>query len=161
MSKTTRTLSGAAKNSFLKGVVKSALGEDHQARERLMAELTAAIASLRVRVEAERGRKTKAAGQRAQPQPATARTPEQSPVEAAPAEPFDPYSPNVIVVIRTRGRDAALAALASITTEQNLRLLAREQQLGLPKDPMSLPEIRDAIVAAGERRIANRLAAGR
>lgn len=159
MSKTTRTLSGAAKNSFLKGVVKSALGDDHDARDRLMAELTAAIASLRVRVEAERGRKRQTA---AQPSAAPA-SPNLEPAATPPSssKPFDPYSPNVIVVIRTRGRDAALTELTSIATEQNLRLLAREQQLGIPKDTMSLSEIRDAIIAAAERRIANRLAAGR
>lgn len=78
---------------------------------------------------------------------------------ASPATPFDPYSPNVIVVIRTRGRDAVLAELHDIEDIECLRLLAREQQLGIAPDLDSPGDIRLAIVAAAERRIANRRAA--
>lgn len=162
MSKSTRAISGAAKNTFLDGIVRSALGDDHAARERLLEELTAAVSSLRIRVEAERGRK------------ATTRTVTLSPPPAAPPgaaagygttapdldADFDPYTPNVIVVLRTRGRDATLAALAAVTSERHLRLLAHEQQLGVPEGRVSLTDLRQAIVAAAERRIANRLAAG-
>lgn len=75
------------------------------------------------------------------------------------AEPFDPYSPNVIVVFRTRGRDAALEELHSIDDIERLRLLAREQQLGISSDLVDPTSIRQAIVAAAERRITNRRAA--
>ncbi len=156
MSKSTRTISGAAKNTFLDGIVRSALGEDHDARERLLAELTAAVASLRIRIEAEKGRsRTKTVTLKAPSGPA--------PFEASSVDDdgFDPYTPNVIVVVRTNGRDAALAALALITDERHLRLLAHEQQLGIPDGPLTLTDIRLAIVAAAERRVANRLAAGR
>jgi hypothetical protein len=74
-------------------------------------------------------------------------------------ESFDPYSPNVIVVFRTRGRDAALAELHSIENVDCLRLLAREQQLGIASDLDDPSAIRQAIVAAAERRVANRRAA--
>ena len=79
---------------------------------------------------------------------------------ASPAPPvFDPYSPNVVVVFRTRGRDAVLAALHDIDDVTCLRLLAREQQLGIAGDLDDASAIRQAIVAAAERRIANRRAA--
>lgn len=158
MSKNTRSLSGAAKNTFLDGIVRSALGEDHAARERLLQELTAAVASLRVRVEAERGRKAK----KARVTEADLELPApRAPAGAQIAGDFDPYTPNVIVVLRTKGRDAALAALDAIGREDHLRLLSHEQQLGVPPEARTAADIRMAIVAAAERRIANRRAAGR
>lgn len=159
MTKSTRTLSGAAKNTFLDGIVRSALGDDHAARERLMQELMVAVASLRIRIDAERA--LHKAGEPIEPQLGIADDEPEALSEAPSAAPFDPYSPNVIVLLRTKGRDAALTALATITDAQNLRLLAHEQQLGVPQDPLPLIELRTAIVAAAERRIANRQAAGR
>ena len=75
------------------------------------------------------------------------------------ARPFDPFSPNVIVVVRKSGRDAALAAIGSIDSVDHLRLLAREQRLAVPADLSSAVELRTEIVAAAERRITNRIAA--
>lgn len=181
MTKATRALSGAAKDGFLEDVVESALGEDHEARERLLKLLTAAIASLRVRVETERGRRAISdwtdrvlnlaevaapAGVLAEPadasSTATAQQPTPVAMSAASDRPaFDPYDPNVIVVVRTKGREAALTALTLIARESDLRLLAHEQQLGIPADAVDLSAIRHAIVSAAERRIANRRAAGR
>lgn len=159
MSKNTRALSGAAKNTFLDGIVRSALGEDHAARDRLLLELTAAVASLRVRVEAERGRKGKKS--RSSEVEVTLPPPaDQAYSELVPGD-FDPFSPNVIVVVRTKGRDAALAALASITREDQLRQLSHEQQLSIPAEVRTAADMRTAIVEAAERRIANRRAAGR
>jgi hypothetical protein len=180
MTKSTRALSGAAKDTFLEGMVRSALGEDSDARDRLLKELTQAIASLRVRVEAERGRRAisdwtervlsiaEEAAPAAPAAPAALRVVQETIVATEEAEPpsapsqatFDPYDPNVIVVVRTKGREAALKALAQISHESDLRLLAHEQQLGVPADASGLPAIRDAIVTAAERRIANRRAAG-
>lgn len=186
MTKSTRVLSGTAKNVFLEGVVRSAVGDDHEARERLLKDLTEAIASLRVRIDAERGRRAisdwtervlSIAETAAPDEGPEASASSASPIDALPATvppdlvvddstgefgeaAFDPYDPNVIVVLRTKGREAALQALSNIAQEANLRLLAREQQLGIPGDASSLSAIRDAIVTAAERRIANRRAAG-
>ena len=146
MSKPARALSGAAKNAYIAKVVKSALGEDHVARDEVARQLAAAIASLRVPVEAAR---------------AEAAADVVIEADAGGEEAFDPFTPNVIVVLRTKGREAVLAALEGIERENQLRLLAHEQQLGLPEEAVSAPAIRDAIVAAAERRIANRRAAAR
>jgi hypothetical protein len=52
-----------------------------------------------------------------------------------------------------------LEELTSIDDVASLRLLAREQQLGIANDLDEAADIRLAIVAAAERRIANRRAA--
>lgn len=88
-------------------------------------------------------------------------------VEAEPAitiapeivEPFDPFGINVIVVLRTAGKDAALEALNQVADTENLRLLAREQRLSVDEDLATTEALSAAIVAAAERRIANRRAA--
>jgi hypothetical protein len=93
-------------------------------------------------------------------EPDTQNTAENTPrATATEGAPFDPYSPNVIVVFRTLGRDAALAELHAIEDVECLRLLAREQRLGIASDLADAADIRHAIVAAAERRIANRRAA--
>jgi hypothetical protein len=65
------------------------------------------------------------------------------------------------VVLRRSGRDAVLAALDAIESLHDLRLLAREQRLSVGANLSSAAELRAAIVAAAERRIANRLSASR
>ena len=72
---------------------------------------------------------------------------------------FDPFSPNVVVVVRKDGREAALTSLAAIERPEQLKRLAREQQLGIDPALADSADIRAAIVAAAERRIANRRAA--
>lgn len=164
MTKTTRALSGAAKNAFLDGVVRSALGEDHAAHERLMQELTAAVASLRVRVEAERAAAidtASAQATRAENDPEAEPESADDSIARADTPPFDPFSPNVIVLLRREGRDAAVSALMAIGHEDRLRLLAKEQQLSLPTETLPASALCEAIVSAAERRIANRWAAGR
>jgi hypothetical protein len=81
------------------------------------------------------------------------------PVAEPAAQPFDPFSPNIVVVVRKSGRDAALAALSAIDNTDDLRLLAREQRLSVQVELCSADELRAAIVTAAERRIANRMAA--
>lgn len=139
MAKRVQSLTGDAKDAFLERTAGSAGSAE------ALGALKRDVTRLWVRVEAL------AADAAGEMQPTE---------EAAPADDgFDPYTPNVIVVIRTKGRDAALAALAGITAPAQLRLLAREQQLGIEAELSAADEIRQAIVAAAERRIANRRAA--
>jgi len=162
MARTRRLLSGAAKDAFLKRMLDAEPGLDDETRERLTRTLQSSIAL----VARRHGELPIQA-----PEEANTVLEEDSPSEAAEhdlaeaatvapdVEPFDPYSPNVIVVFRTRGRDAALAELHTIEDVECLRLLAREQQLGIASDLADAADIRQAIVAAAERRIANRRAA--
>lgn len=143
MAKKTKALSGASQDAYFRRVLKTHLELKVEDRDRLVGKLREDIAQLRLRTHASINPKTL---------PST-------PPPAAPAPPFDPFSPNVIVVVRTSGRDAALAALGGIDSIDNLRLLAREQRLTVSADLSSVEELRAAIVTAAERRVANRIAA--
>jgi hypothetical protein len=172
MAKSIRTLSGAAKDAYLVRTLAAEDGIDREARTRLAARLQDEIALVALRQSASHlaKAKTPARSRPAVPAATTAAPDPAPPVEEdalaalplapeVPSPSFDPYSPNVIVVIRTRGREAVLAELHSIDDVECLRLLAREQQLGIAGDLADAADIRHAIVAAAERRIANRRAA--
>jgi len=146
MAKKTKALSGASQDAYFRRVLKANPNLSAEDRERLVGHLRRDIAQLRLRTQARTSTEA--------PLP-----PVCSPIPAAVASTFDPFSPNVIVVIRKSGRDAALAALAGIDSADQLRLLAREQRLVVPADVSSTQELRAAIVTAAERRIANRMAA--
>jgi hypothetical protein len=146
MTKKTKALSGASQDAYFRRVFKANPNLPHEDRERLVGRLRQDIAQVRLRRHAR-------ANIEATPRQASL------PAPAAATSSFDPYSPNVIVVVRKSGREAALAALVGIDSADHLRLLAREQRLAVPADVRSAQELRAAIVAAAERRIANRMAA--
>jgi hypothetical protein len=146
MGKKTKALSGASQDAYFRRVLKEQPNLGADARERLVRRLREEISQLRLR-RVVRGD--------TQPPPVTPET--ALPVPAS--TPFDPLSPNVIVVVRKSGREAALAALGMIESLDDLRLLAREQRLAVGAGLASAAELRAAIVTAAERRIANRMAA--
>jgi len=146
MAKKTKALSGASQDAYFRRVLKANPHLPADDRERLVGRLRQDIAQLRLRTQARTNSEA--------PPPAVC-----LPTPAAGTSAFDPFSPNVIVVIRKSGRDAALFALAGIDSAEQLRLLAREQRLAVPANVSSAQELRAAIVAAAERRIANRMAA--
>lgn len=144
MAKTTRALSGAAKDAYFKVTLESEAGLDRAISGRLLDTLKASVSQVRVRLDrVSRWPETVSGGVDR---------------ETAEAEPFDPFTPNVILLLRTSGRDAVLAALRTISAD-NLRSLAREQQLSIGGDLSTADEIREAVVTAAERRVANRKAA--
>jgi hypothetical protein len=157
MPRKTRALSGAAQDAYFRRVLKTCASLSAEERDHVVRRLRQEIAQLRLRVVLA------PAGQPELPQaplPAEpARSPDPEPAAVTCPTPFDPYSPNVIVVLRKGGRDAALRALNEIDCLDNLRLLAREQRLSVSAELCSAAELRAAIVAAAERRVANRLAA--
>ncbi len=145
MAKSVNSLTGAVKDAYLRQVVVSESDLGTAATERLAERLQAEISRVWVRTSAPA---------MADPQQETS----ESEASSSAAD-FDPYTPNVIVVVRTAGRDRALAALGQIAAAENLRVLAKHQQLGIDPDLATPDEIRSAIIAAAERRIANRRAA--
>ena len=178
MPRKTRALSGAAQDAYFRRVLKTYASLSTEERDTLVRRLRGEIAQLRLRVIATGAPATDApdtshATQRvsaqnekadqAEPPPQTEPSGAEPEPLAPPADraapPFDPYSPNVIVVLRKAGREAALRALTAIDSPDDLRLLAREQRLGVSAELSSAAELRAAIVAAAERRVANRLAA--
>ena len=150
--KSVQSLSGAAKDAYLRQILATEPDLGPTARERVAERLHAEITRVWVRTSAPA-----LAGQLAEPSEAG------SDADTASAETafgaFDPFTPNVIVVLRTGGHEKVLAALSRITTVENLQMLAREQQLGIDPELAAADEIRSAIVTAAERRIANRRAA--
>ena len=154
----TKALSGAAQDAYFRRALKMHANLTAGEREQLVRSLKREIAQLRLRLEPLPHGALR-------PKPATA-APAQtrevtlagSQCEAAGTR-FDPFSPNVVVILRKSGRAAALVALATIEREEHLRLLAREQRLNIGTEAASLAELRVAIVRAAERRVANRVAA--
>ena len=159
MQKKTRALSGASQDAYFRRVFKAYPNLSADEREHLVRRLRQEIAQLRLRRSARDEAEKPAAEATAAPEPAKTSTIPAASTPAQASRPFDPFSPNVIVVVRTSGRDAALAALTAIDSPDDLRVLAREQRLAVAGDPLSAIDLRMAIVAAAERRIANRMAA--
>lgn len=180
MKRTTKKLSGAAKDRFFTAFFAGEGGLD-QADARELARRTArAVASIRVhrtqwttlrqqlvqnhRVIDTHSKTT--TGDNPDSAPAQARTPQDvvsnlpTPV-AAPA--FDPYVFGLVPVYQREGADGLLARLETITSIDHLRQMARTQQIALSPDlrtgSVEPPPLRQAIVEAVARRIADRRAA--
>jgi hypothetical protein len=156
MKKETKALSGASLDAYFRRVLKAHPNLSAAERDQIVRQLREEVAQLRLRVKVHEDIAVS---------PGPPPTPDAQPAAAIPQAaanaglPFDPYSPNVVVVVRKSGREAALAALAAIDSTENLRLLAREQRLNVDADISSAAQMRTAIVMAAERRIANRVAA--
>ena len=88
---------------------------------------------------------------------------EPSPAPVAEAQPFDPYAIGLIPTYQREGAAGLLAKLGSVATIEHLRAIARAQQVSLPAElrgpDADISAVRDAIVAAVGRRIADRRAA--
>ncbi len=80
---------------------------------------------------------------------------------AIPAETlgFDPYAFSALVTFVKFGREALLKRLGDIATVDNLRAFAEAQHLGIDAKLKKPDDIRKAIVAATEQRLADRKAA--
>lgn len=178
MTRKTKALSGASQDAYFRRVLKTYPDLPEDARERIVRQLRSEIAQLRIRTSARDSaaaaiEESQSAPAPAAQEPATAAEPaSQENTVAAPlaapsppielpttASPFDPFAINVIVVLRTEGKDAALEALNAVADAENLRILAREQRLSVDEDLATPEALSAAIVAAAERRIANRRAA--
>ncbi len=160
MAKTRNPLSGAAKDAYLRQRLASAADSVPGSGEPLLERLQSEITRVWVRTSALADLAA-TAGPDIEPQSGEAEVGEPPPDVAgeACAAAFDPFTPNVVVVLRVSGREQTLAALGHITAAANLKLLAREQQLGIDPALDGVDELRAAIVTAAERRIANRRAA--
>jgi hypothetical protein len=76
----------------------------------------------------------------------------------APGRQFDPYIFGAVAVLMQEGRYRLLARLEEITTIEDLRLLARAQNLSIPAGVSRMDEMRLALVESAERRVAHRRA---
>lgn len=94
------------------------------------------------------------------------------PVKAAPGKPdgpkpepakteaaFDPYAFSAMVVLTKQGRDGLAARLAEIKSLDHLKKFADAQHLGLDRSLTKIDDVRKALLAAAEQRLADRRAA--
>lgn len=76
-----------------------------------------------------------------------------------PEKPFDPYAFSVMVVLAKQGKDALAKRLTEITSVENLKKLADAQHLGFDRSLSKIEDVRKALLAATEQRLADRRAA--
>lgn len=73
--------------------------------------------------------------------------------------PFDPYAFSAMVVLAKTGRDGLMKRLAEIKSVENLKAFAEAQHLAVDRNIKKAEELRKAIAAATEQRLADRKAA--
>ena len=175
--KAAKKLSGPSLNRFFKRFFQAQPGIDAQTAERLTDISVRTFSSVRIRRivwrqvhgSAQR-RSVRRAPEATAANPAPATAPDSEPenvmpaaLEQAPVAAFDPYGFGLVPVFQREGRDGLLTKLAGIESTDNLRKMARAQQIALPAElrsgDIALDTLREAIAAAVEKRIANRRAA--
>lgn len=72
---------------------------------------------------------------------------------------FNPYAFSAMVVLSKTGKDGLLKKLADIKTAENLKALAEAQHLAIDRSLKKADDLRKAIAAATEQRLADRKAA--
>lgn len=171
MKRTTRKLTGAAKDRFLAGFFAAEPGLEAELARRLAARSQATFTSLRIR-RLTHGRLVS----RPRPvepvvpaphAPVIVAAPPAAPISAEPVTPsaaaFDPYVFGLVPVFQREGRDGLLARLATVAGVEDLRLMARTQQIVLPealrRGEAEPAAVRTAIADAVAKRIADRRAA--
>ena len=119
-------------------------------RERVAEHLNGAVAALRVETIAPRE------------EPAATQQPDATapePAQVAPAPAFNPYAFSALAALAKWGRDGLMKRLADISNTDNLIALAEAQHLAIDRNLENIDELRRAIVAATEQRLADRKAA--
>ncbi|MDX2258021.1 MAG: hypothetical protein NW205_03820 [Hyphomicrobiaceae bacterium] len=85
-----------------------------------------------------------------------------SPPASAPPSTFDPFVFGLVPVFKRHGADALIVRLAEIASADDLRAMAKAQQIVLPREirtgPIDLVTLRTAILDAVEKRVADRKA---
>jgi hypothetical protein len=148
MSKGTQLWPGDKMRSFFSAYIRRETSLDDAAVERLATALTKAVNRMLVwempedsapAVDVEK--------------PAVATAPK------AQAEPFNPYRFSALVVLAKQGRGGLLKRLQEIKSAENLRAFAEAQHVPVDAKVKKMDDIRKAIVAAVEQRLADRKAA--
>jgi hypothetical protein len=91
-------------------------------------------------------------------QPAAATAGSKPPGLPSPERSFDPYLFGAVAVLMREGRGRLCARLQEIRTIDDLRHLARAQNLSIPSGVSRIDEMRLALLESAERRVAHRRA---
>ncbi|MFZ4809404.1 MAG: hypothetical protein ACOYLQ_19285 [Hyphomicrobiaceae bacterium] len=173
MKPTTRKVSGTAMERLFRQVLAGDGAADAATAERLARRLALVMTSVRARRVPLRELARAAVKDRpdlpaARPSAATRPTPQPAPPPAeppaaAPAAAFDPFVFGLVPVYQREGRDGLTARLAAIAAPADLKAMAKAQNVALEarlrNEDVSAEDLRTAIVAAVEKRIADRRAA--
>lgn len=173
MPRATKALSGASKEKYFRDLFAAEPGVSPPVAARLSETCSSEITHLRVKLPIPRRDTTAEAEHAAAPQEAefldvspepddeAADDPASAALEKPPpaGPPFDPYAFSVVAVLKKSGREALMARLTEIASADDLRRLADAQHLGLAPDLGGIGDLRMAIVAGAEQRIADRRAA--
>lgn len=176
MARTTRQLSGAGKDKFLRSLVARAASGSTDPSS-IADALAREITEVRVRREtwevlqgSSPAAETVAAAPASAPvlapdraaAGATADGDDLAAAEAPSTEaspPFDPFAFSAVALLTRKGRSGLAQALDGIGRAEDLRRLAEAQHLVLPDGLADVALLREAVIAATERRIAERRAA--
>lgn len=179
MARTTKPLSGAGKDKFLRTLVAGVEGVPDVAADAVTLALVSTITEVRVRrdvweaqARAEPAPRAKRSpqghGARAEPQAG----PERAAVDSTPVAPvpavgmaseaaFDPFAFSVVATLTKKGKAGLMAELARISSIEHLKRIADAQHLGVDPAIADAEALRAAIHDGAARRIAERRAAAR
>lgn len=149
MSKGTQLWPGDRMRSFFSAYARRETSLDDAAVERLSTALTKAVNRMLVWEMPEVDAPASDAGK---PAVATA-------TAKAQAEPFNPYRFSALVVLAKQGRSGLLKRLQEIKSAENLRAFAEAQHVPVDAKLKRVDDIRKAIAAGVEQRLADRKAA--
>jgi hypothetical protein len=152
MNKATQLWDIDKKRAFFRAFIQREKKLDSAATEKLAEALAKAVNMMRVWEMPE---------PEAAPAPAATVTAKgKSPAaDASPNAPFDPYAFSAIVVLAKTGKDGLMKRLAEIKSAEHLKAFAEAQHLAVNPSVKKLDDLRRAIVAATEQRLADRKAA--
>lgn len=176
MKRTTKKLSGIGLELFLRRYFAGYQGIDDSFARQLAEDGVKTFSSVRVRRVAwctwrRQQASPKAGTSSSQAAALTAQSatkpeasqPAPAPTPVSDAAPFDAYEIGLIPTFQREGAEGLLTKLASVTSTDNLRKMARVQQIALPAElrtpDADINAVRSAIVEAVGKRIANRRAA--
>lgn len=163
MNKATQLWDIDRKRAFFRAYIQRETSLDKAAADKLADALTSAVNMMRVwdvpeaapvaEAEAKDQGAAKPKGKAATAAPAAA-----SPAQPA-AAPFDPFAFSPIVVLVKTGKDGLMKRLLDIKSVEHLKAFADAQHLAVAPSIKKIDELRKAIVAATEQRLADRKAA--
>jgi hypothetical protein len=167
MRRPTKKYSGPALQRYLRRFYAAEPGLTPATAEQLARRATAAFSSVHVRkgiagLPSSASRSSPTAEHAAAATPAHQVAP--APAETGvPAAEFDAYAIGLVPIFQREGRDGLIAKLSTVTSVDNLRKMARAQQIVLPdamrQEGVAIDVLRGAIADAVGKRIADRRAA--
>lgn len=163
MRKATRKISGPQMERFFRHYFAQEPGLEPPVAEALARRSVATFSSVQVRKEIALGGRSVVRRVAARPVPQSA-APEMPVAELqAPGVAFDPYAFGLVPTLQREGRAGLLAKLGTVAGVDQLRQMARAQQISLAAElrtgTVDSDALRSAIADAVEKRIADRRAA--